>query len=43
MNPGKSPGPEGIVIEMIKSTLGQILPFLKTLFNDVNYREVPAD
>ena len=32
MNPGKSPGPDGIVIEMFKSTLGQILPFLKTLF-----------
>ena len=24
MNPGKSPGPDGIVIEMFKSTLGQI-------------------
>ena len=44
MNPGKSPGPDGIVIEMFKSTLGQILPFLKTLFNDVYDRgEVPAD
>ena len=28
---------------MFKSTLGQILPFLKTLFNDVYDREVPAD
>ena len=26
-----------------KYTLGQILPFLKTLFNDVYDREVPAD
>ena len=44
MNSGKSPGPDGIVIEMFKSTLGQILPFLKTLFNDVYDRgEVPAD
>ena len=44
MNPGKSPGPDGIVIEMFKSTLGQILPFLKTLFNNVYDRgEVPAD
>ena len=44
MNPGKSPGPDGIEIEMFKSTLGQILPFLKTLFNDVYDRgEVPAD
>ena len=43
MNSGKSPGPDGIVIEMFKSTLGQILPFLKTLFNDVYDRgEVPA-
>ena len=44
MNPGKSPGPDGIVIEMFKSTLGKILPYLKTLFNDVYDRgEVPAD
>ena len=44
MNPGKSPGPDGIVIEMIESTLEQTLPFLKTLFNDVYDRgEVPAD
>ena len=44
MNPGKSPGPDDIVIEMFKSTLGQILPFLKTLFNDEYDRgEVTAD
>ena len=31
----RSPGPDGICIEMIKSTLNEVLPFLNVLFNEV--------
>ena len=30
-----SPGPDGICIEMIKSILNEILPFLNDLFNEI--------
>ena len=31
----RSPGPDGICIEMLKATMPEILPYLKCLFNDI--------
>ena len=31
----RSPGPDGVCIEMLKETLTTILPYLKVLFNDI--------
>ena len=35
MNTNKSPGPDGICMEMFKETLNEILPFLHNLFNEL--------
>ena len=35
INSNRSPGPDGICIEMIKVTLHEILPFLNVLFNKI--------
>ena len=40
----KSPGPDGICIEMFKSIQNEILPFLSSLFNELYDRgEIPSD
>ena len=40
----RSPGPDGICIEMLKETLTSILPYLTSLFNDIfNSGIYPAD
>ena len=31
----RPPGPDGICIEMLKATMPEILPYLKSLFNDI--------
>ena len=40
----KSPGPDGICIEMFKSIQNEISPFLSSLFNELYDRgEIPSD
>ena len=44
MHANRSPGPDGICIEMLKYTLNEITPFLNILFNEIYDKgELPAN